>query len=54
MRKGISDTELLAFIGSVWGTRTDRYSADRLAALRSEKGYDPRSHRKIEMITLGG
>jgi cyclic pyranopterin phosphate synthase len=54
LRQGTSDAELLNFIGSIWQARTDRYSAERLEALLSDGGYDPRSHKKIEMITLGG
>jgi hypothetical protein len=33
--------------------RADRYSLERLEALRAER-YDPKSHKKIEMISLGG
>ena len=54
LREGTSDAELIRFIGSIWRARTDRYSAERLEALLSDRGYDPRSHKKIEMITLGG
>jgi GTP 3',8-cyclase len=54
LRQGRTDSEILDVIGSIWRTRNDRYSADRLEALASSTGYDPRSHRKIEMITLGG
>jgi cyclic pyranopterin phosphate synthase len=54
MRNGSTDAELLEVIGAIWRIRKDRYSAERLEALSSSRGYDPRSHKKIEMITLGG
>ncbi|MGH7848561.1 MAG: GTP 3',8-cyclase MoaA [Candidatus Binatia bacterium] len=54
LRSGTSDADLFNFISSIWRARTDRYSAERLEALLSDRGYDPRSHKKIEMITLGG
>jgi cyclic pyranopterin phosphate synthase len=54
LRSGTSDADLLNFIDSIWRARTDRYSAERLEALLSDGGYDPRRHKKIEMITLGG
>ena len=53
LRSGASDKEIGDFIAKIWSTRTDRYSADRLAALNSSN-YDPKSHKKIEMISLGG
>jgi cyclic pyranopterin phosphate synthase len=53
LRGGASDEELLELISSVWRGRTDRYSDERLEALRSSS-YDPKSHKKIEMISLGG
>ena len=53
MRAGASDTEISDFIGNIWRGRTDRYSAERLEALQASN-YDPKSHRKIEMISLGG
>jgi GTP 3',8-cyclase len=53
LRDGATDEEILELIVSVWKRRQDRYSAERLEALRSSS-YDPRSHKKIEMITLGG
>jgi len=34
-------------------TREDLSSAERLEALQAS-AYDPKSHKKIEMITLGG
>lgn len=53
LRSGASDEELLALIGRIWQARTDRYSEERLEALRSSS-YDPKSHKKLEMISLGG
>jgi GTP 3',8-cyclase len=53
LRSGASDEEILKLLGSIWRTRVDRYSLDRLEALRSAN-YDPKSHKKIEMISLGG
>jgi len=54
MRSGATDAELLEVISAVWLQRKDRYSEERLAALHSPVGYDPTSHKKIEMISLGG
>lgn len=54
IRNGASDQELTEVISSVWSKRTDRYSDERLEAMTSPQGYEPRSHHKIEMITLGG
>ena len=53
LRTGASDAEISELIGNLWRGRTDRYSAERLEALKSST-YDPKSHRKIEMISLGG
>ena len=53
LRSGASDEEIGDFIAKIWSARADRYSADRLAALNSSN-YDPKSHKKIEMISLGG
>jgi len=53
LRAGASDLEVGEFIGHLWRNRTDRYSAERLEALKSSN-YDPKSHKKIEMISLGG
>jgi len=53
LRSGATDDAILEFITGVWSKRKDRYSAERLEALRSS-AYDPKSHKKIEMITLGG
>jgi cyclic pyranopterin phosphate synthase len=53
LRNGASDAEIVDFISHIWRARTDRYSAERLEALQASN-YDPKSHRKIEMISLGG
>ena len=54
MRSGATDAELLEVISAVWLQRKDRYSEERLSALHSPVGYDPTSHKKLEMISLGG
>jgi cyclic pyranopterin phosphate synthase len=54
MRAGASDQELSELIRSVWLSRADRYSDLRWERLKSGAGYEPRDHKKIEMITLGG
>ena len=54
LRGGASDDRLLDVLQQVWLQRTDRYSEERLTALRSGAGYDPKEHKKIEMISLGG
>ena len=54
MRQGASDEELSEIIRTVWSERADRYSDLRWEGLKSGTGYEPRSHKKIEMITLGG
>ncbi|MGH7888660.1 MAG: GTP 3',8-cyclase MoaA, partial [Candidatus Binatia bacterium] len=53
LRSGASDAEVSQFIADIWRGRTDRYSMERLEALRSST-YDPKNHKKIEMISLGG
>lgn len=53
LRSGASDDDLLKFLSSIWGQRADRYSDERLQAMRSAT-YDPKEHKKIEMISLGG
>ena len=53
LRRGATDDELRSFLGAIWQKRTDRYSVERLEALNSAN-YDPKSHHKIEMISLGG
>ena len=54
MRGGATDREIVEVLSSIWSKRQDRYSEERLAALRSPTGYDPKEHKKIEMISLGG
>lgn len=54
IRTGATDEQLIELISSVWSKRTDRYSDERLAAMNSRQGYQPKAHHKIEMITLGG
>jgi GTP 3',8-cyclase len=53
LRGGASDDAIGEWLSSIWKQRTDRYSDERLQALRSAS-YDPKSHKKIEMISLGG
>ena len=53
VRSGVSDDEILQLLSSIWMKRTDRYSLERLEALRTAS-YNPKSHKKIEMISLGG
>ena len=53
IRSGASDDEIRAQVGAIWGARTDRYSDVRWEQVLSG-GYQPRDHKKIEMITLGG
>jgi cyclic pyranopterin phosphate synthase len=53
LRDGASDDDLGNFIRSIWLRRADRYSEERLQAMRSS-AYDPKKNKKIEMIALGG
>ncbi|HTY60926.1 MAG TPA: GTP 3',8-cyclase MoaA [Acidobacteriota bacterium] len=53
MRGGADDDDLIACIRSAWNGRKDRYSEERLEAMKSGE-YEPRQRRKIEMISLGG
>ena len=53
IRGGASDEEITAVLRSIWGGRTDRYSEERLQALKNAS-YDPKRNKKIEMISLGG
>jgi cyclic pyranopterin phosphate synthase len=53
LRSGASDEDFASFISSIWTQRTDRYSDERLQAMRSAV-YDPKKNKKIEMIALGG
>jgi cyclic pyranopterin phosphate synthase len=54
LRGTASDEEILNALRGIWNARTDRYSEERWVALQSVDGYRPESHRKIEMISLGG
>jgi cyclic pyranopterin phosphate synthase len=54
MRSGATDAEIMEVISTIWLRRRDRYSQERLAALQSTAGYDPKRQKKIEMISLGG
>jgi cyclic pyranopterin phosphate synthase len=53
LRSGATDREILELIAGVWSNRNDRYSAERFEAMR-DSTYDPKTRKKIEMITLGG
>ena len=53
LRGAATDEEISDFVSSIWQKRTDRYSEERLQALETAD-YDPKSHKKIEMISLGG
>jgi cyclic pyranopterin phosphate synthase len=54
MRKNASDMDILELLRSLWTKRKDRYSEERLAALQSSVGYNPKRQKKLEMISLGG
>src|SRR3989475_12521451 len=53
LRSDVSDEQLIASIANLWAVRTDRYSDLRWEQMRTGT-YQPRDHKKIEMITLGG
>src|SRR5436309_10035493 len=53
LRSGASDEEIARQISGIWGGRVDRYSDLRWEQVRGGD-YQPRVHKKIEMITLGG
>jgi len=53
LRSGASDEEIAQQISRIWGGRVDRYSDLRWEQVRGGD-YQPRVHKKIEMITLGG
>jgi cyclic pyranopterin phosphate synthase len=53
LREGASDEEMIGLIRASWCARTDRYSEERLEALKSGE-YQPSNRKKIEMISLGG
>jgi GTP 3',8-cyclase len=52
LRSGAADADIKNVISSVWRVRSDRYSEQRLDALRS--GGPGITRKKIEMISLGG
>lgn len=54
LRNGAADKEIADLLSRLWNKRMDRYSDERLEAMRSPHGYQAKEHRKIEMITLGG
>ena len=54
LRGGASDETISAMIASIWRSRTDRYSDQRLEAINSHIGYRAQDHQKLEMISLGG
>jgi cyclic pyranopterin phosphate synthase len=54
IRRGATDAELIDAIGALWSGRIDRFSDERWKHLQSGTPYKPESHKKIEMITLGG
>ncbi len=53
LRSGANDEALVSAIHSAWSGRNDRYSEERLEAMKSGE-YRPNLRRKIEMISLGG
>lgn len=53
LRSGATDAEITRLLEGIWTARRDRYSEERLAAIRAS-GYDPDDHEKFEMISLGG
>ena len=53
LRSGASDEKLCETIEKIWSGRSDRYSDLRWQQVQAG-GYQPRNHKKIEMITLGG
>ncbi|MEJ2109594.1 MAG: GTP 3',8-cyclase MoaA [Acidobacteriota bacterium] len=53
MRDGASNEEMRDIIRSAWSARNDRFSEERLEAMKSGD-YRPESRKKIEMISLGG
>ena len=54
LRNAATDGEIIEIISAIWRKRTDRYSDERLEAMKSPFGYQATDHKKIEMITLGG
>jgi cyclic pyranopterin phosphate synthase len=54
LREHTSDEVVRDCIEAIWTARKDRYSEERLTALRSAENQTPEVRRKIEMISLGG
>jgi GTP 3',8-cyclase len=54
LRDGSSDEVVRDSIAAIWTARKDRYSEERLAALRPAGSPSAEFRRKIEMISLGG
>ncbi len=54
LRSGLSDWDIAELIRGIWQSRSDRFSEERLAALRSGDGYSTGARKKFEMIRLGG
>jgi GTP 3',8-cyclase len=53
IRAGADDRAIIEAIRLAWSTRKDRYSEERLEAMKSGD-YRPDSRKKMEMISLGG
>jgi cyclic pyranopterin phosphate synthase len=53
LRSGAANAEIRDHIEKIWSMRTDRFSDSRWENLQ-QGTYQPRDHKKIEMITLGG
>lgn len=53
LRAGATEEEILDYMTQIWSGRADRYSDLRWQQVQSGT-YQPRDHKKIEMITLGG
>lgn len=54
LRKGASNEQISQILSAIWANRNDRYSDQRWEEIQSGFGYQPKDHKKIEMITLGG
>ena len=53
LRSGATDDVLRKNIAAIWSARIDQYSDLRWQKVQTGD-YQPRDHKKIEMITLGG
>jgi len=53
LRGGASNDQIAKLLSAIWQKRADRYSDQRLQALR-DANYNPKNYKKIEMISLGG